>query len=66
VTGCGASSPKKRRVVEETMKPGSSVSIVLAGWVGQMAALLTPLSEAIASHARDGRALHAGDSLWVL
>jgi transposase len=38
----------------------------LAGWVGQMAALLTPLSEAIASHVRDGRALHADDSLRVL
>jgi hypothetical protein len=29
-------------------------------------ALLTPLSEAIASHVRDGRALHADDSLRVL
>jgi transposase len=34
----------------------------LAGWVGQMAALLTPLAEAIASHVRDGEALHADDT----
>ena len=34
----------------------------LAGWVGQMAALLTPLAEAIASHVREGEALHADDT----
>jgi transposase len=28
VTACGAGSPKKRRVAEETMKSGASVSIV--------------------------------------
>jgi transposase len=35
----------------------------LAGWVGYMAALLTPLAEAIASHVREGSALHADDTL---
>jgi transposase len=34
----------------------------LAGWVGHMAALLTPLAEAIAFHVRDGEALHADDT----
>ena len=34
----------------------------LAGWVGHMAALLTPLAEAIASHVREGEALHADDT----
>jgi|ERR1022692_639572 transposase len=34
----------------------------LAGWVGQMAALLTPLAEAIACHVREGTALHADDT----
>ena len=34
----------------------------LAGWVGQMASLLTPLAEAIASHVREGEALHADDT----
>jgi transposase len=34
----------------------------LAGWVGQMAALLTPLAEAIASHVKEGQALHADDT----
>ena len=34
----------------------------LTGWVGHMAALLTPLAEAIASHVRGGKALHADDT----
>ena len=34
----------------------------LAGWVGYMAALLTPLSEAITSHVKNGQALHADDT----
>jgi len=34
----------------------------LADWVGHMAALLTPLSEAIASHVREGSTLHADDT----
>lgn len=34
----------------------------LAGWVGQMAALLDPLATAIAAHVRQGEALHADDT----
>src|SRR5271163_3963170 len=34
----------------------------VAGGVGQMAALLAPLSEAIEPHVREGRALHADDT----
>jgi transposase len=34
----------------------------LADWVGRMAALLTPLAEAIAKHVGDGMALHADDT----
>jgi transposase len=34
----------------------------LAGWVGQMAAMLDPLSEAIAMHVRQGEVLHADDT----
>ena len=34
----------------------------MAGWVGHMAALLEPLAERIARHARAGTALHADDT----
>lgn len=34
----------------------------LAGWVGQMTVLLSPLAEAIADHVRQGEALHADDT----
>lgn len=35
---------------------------VMAGWVGHMAALLTPLAERIAGHVRAGPAIHADDT----
>ena len=35
---------------------------VMAGWVGHMAALLEPLAERIARHARAGFAIHADDT----
>jgi transposase len=34
----------------------------MAGWVGQMAFLLEPLAEAIASHVRAGETIHADDA----